>query len=253
MARAWSGNSGGLVMENAYHGITEVTVDLSPAEKNFTGATSPHIAEIKAPDDFRGNWKRDNPDRSVHYAQYCADAIAELEQHGHRPAAFFMDMILSTSGILTPPPGYTADVFQQVRAAGGLCIADEVQSGFGRLGTAMWGFERESVIPDIVTLGKPIAAGYPMGLVVTTRNIANKFNQSWEFFSTTGGNPVRLEIEFGLEHRRLGNRFERCLLFVDPWRVEFGQSIGRVAAFLLASQIADCSSSKHLGLSGLIS
>ena len=190
MARAWSGNSGGLVMENAYHGITEVTVDLSPAEKNFTGATSPHIAEIKAPDDFRGNWKRDNPDRSVHYAQYCADAIAELEQHGHRPAAFFMDMILSTSGILTPPPGYTADVFQQVRAAGGLCIADEVQSGFGRLGTAMWGFERESVIPDIVTLGKPIAAGYPMGLVVTTRNIANKFNQSWEFFSTTGGNPV---------------------------------------------------------------
>ncbi|MFC1681392.1 aminotransferase class III-fold pyridoxal phosphate-dependent enzyme, partial [Pseudomonadota bacterium] len=113
-----------------------------------------------------------------------------LQRNGHRPAAFFMDMILSTNGIIVPPPGYLEGVFRRVRDAGGVCVADEVQSGFGRLGKFMWGFQVGEVVPDIVTFGKPIANGYPMGLVVTTRAIADHFEEYTDFFSTTGGNPV---------------------------------------------------------------
>jgi hypothetical protein len=97
---------------------------------------------------------------------------------------------MSSSGIIVPPPGYTEEVYRRVKNAGGLCVADEVQSGFGRLGKSMWGFEIAGVTPDIVTFGKPIAAGYPMGLVVTRKEIAEKFQRNSEFFSSTGGNPV---------------------------------------------------------------
>ncbi len=190
LAKTWTGHSGGLVLENAYHGITDAVFDLSPAERIKPGAGCEHIGEIKAPDDYRGPWKRDLPDRGQHYAAWCDDAIQKLAHNGHRPAAFYMDMILSSSGIMVPPPGYTGDVYQRVRNAGGLCVADEVQSGFGRLGKTMWGFELAGVDPDIVTFGKPIAGGYPMGLVVTRKEIAEKFERSCEFFSTTGGNPV---------------------------------------------------------------
>jgi 4-aminobutyrate aminotransferase-like enzyme len=97
---------------------------------------------------------------------------------------------MSSSGIFSPAPGYLEHLFADVRKAGGLCVADEVQSGFGRTGEQMWGFQAGDVIPDIVTFGKPIAGGYPMGLVVTTREIARKFGAKHAFFSTTGGNPV---------------------------------------------------------------
>ncbi len=190
LAKTWTGHSGGLVLENAYHGITDAVFDLSPAERIEPGAGCEHIEEIKAPDDYRGPWKRDLADRGRHYAALCDDAIQKLEQNGHRPAAFYMDMILSSSGIMVPPPGYTDEVYQRVRNAGGLCVADEVQSGFGRLGKTMWGFELAGVVPDIVTFGKPIAGGYPMGLVVTRKEIAEKFEHCCDFFSTTGGNPV---------------------------------------------------------------
>ncbi len=190
IAKAWTGNSGGLVLKFAYHGVTDAVFDLSPAEKVGQDIDCPHIVEIDAPDDFRGPWKRDVEDRGLKYAGYCDDAVASLAKNGHRPAAFFMDMIMSTNGIMLPPPGYLPAVYEKVREAGGLCIADEVQSGFGRLGKAMWGFEVAGGIPDIVTFGKPIAGGYPMGLVVTRREISEKFEQSCQFFSTTGGNPV---------------------------------------------------------------
>lgn len=190
LATNYTGNSGGLVIENAYHGVTEIGDALSPAERS--NPTNPMIAveQIQAPDEFRGEWKQADLERGPHYATYVDHAILELKSKGHRPAAFFMDMILSSSGVYNPAPGYLENVFDKVRAAGGLCVADEVQSGFGRTGHHMWGFQIGDVIPDIVTFGKPIAGGYPMGLVVTTRDIADKFEQSTEFFSTTGGNPV---------------------------------------------------------------
>jgi 4-aminobutyrate aminotransferase-like enzyme/Ser/Thr protein kinase RdoA (MazF antagonist) len=190
LCKNWTGQTGGLVIENAYHGITDAVFDLSPAESADINSVKAHIAEIRAPDDFRGPWKKDVPDRGLHYASYSEEAIDKLMQKGHSPAAFFMDMIMSSSGIIVPPPGYTEEVYRRVKNAGGLCVADEVQSGFGRLGKSMWGFEIAGVTPDIVTFGKPIAAGYPMGLVVTRKEIAEKFQRNSEFFSSTGGNPV---------------------------------------------------------------
>jgi len=190
MAKTWTGHSGGLVLQFAYHGVTDAVFDLSPAEKVGRENTCTHVVEMRAPDDLRGEWKRNIPDRGTLFADYCDEAINRLAENGHRPAAFFMDMIMSTNGIMVSPPGYLPAVYEKVRAAGGLCVADEVQSGFGRLGKSMWGFEAAGGIPDFVTLGKPIAGGYPMGMVVTRREIAERFESSCQFFSTTGGNPV---------------------------------------------------------------
>ena len=190
LSKNWTSQTGGLVIENAYHGVTDAVFDLSPAEVMDGSTLKSHIEEIKAPDDYRGPWKRDDPDRGLHYAAYAGEAIDRLMQKGHSPAAFLMDMIMSSSGIIVPLPLYTEEVYNRVKNAGGLFVADEVQSGFGRLGKAMWGFEIAGVTPDIVTFGKPIAAGYPMGLVVTRKEIAEKFERHSEFFSTTGGNPV---------------------------------------------------------------
>ena len=190
LSKIWTGQTGGLVIENAYHGVTDAVYDLSPAEALDASTLKSHIEEINAPDDYRGPWKRDDPERGLHYAAYVGEAVDKLMQKGHSPAAFFMDMIMSSSGIIAPLPLYTEEVCNRVRNAGGLFVADEVQSGFGRLGKAMWGFEIAGVTPDIVTFGKPIAAGYPMGLVVTRKEIAEKFERHSEFFSTTGGNPV---------------------------------------------------------------
>lgn len=185
LAKSYTLHTGAIVIDDAYHGITDATFDLSPSGAD--GQRSDYVATIGAPDDFRGPWRRDVADRGRRYAGFCDDAVRSLGQRGHAPAAFFMDSILSSSGIFVPPPGYVKSVFSRVRAAGGLCVADEVQSGFGRMGKWMWGFGVDDVVPDIVTLGKPIAGGYPMGVVVTTREIADRFRH---FFSTTGGNPV---------------------------------------------------------------
>lgn len=189
LARVWTNNDGGLIIEHAYHGVTDAVFHLSPSGRQ-SAQSAAHIATLPAPDDYRGEWKREVEDRGRRYAAHCDQAIKRLQRNGHGPAAFFIDMIMSTNGIIVPPPGYLEDVFARVRAAGGLCVADEVQSGFGRLGKVMWGFQTGNVVPDIVTFGKPIANGYPMGLVVTTRAIADRFEEYAEYFSTTGGNPV---------------------------------------------------------------
>ena len=107
-----------------------------------------------------------------------------------KSAAFIAETLPSVGGQIVFPPGYLADAYARVRAAGGVCIADEVQVGFGRLGTHFWGFETQNVIPDIVVLGKPIGNGFPLAAVITTAEIAASFDNGMEFFSTFGGNPV---------------------------------------------------------------
>jgi 4-aminobutyrate aminotransferase-like enzyme len=190
IATAVTGNTGGLVAEHAYHGITDATYALSPYHISDKKDLAPHVMTLTPCDDYRGPWKRDVADRGWRYAQLAQDAIMELADKGHKPAAFYMDNILSSIGIHSPPPGYLQEVYRLVRDAGGLCVADEVQSGFGRTGNHMWGFQVDDVIPDMVTFGKPIASGIPMGLLVTTREIADEFSSQADFFSTTGGNPV---------------------------------------------------------------
>jgi 4-aminobutyrate aminotransferase-like enzyme len=190
LAKAHTGNAGGIVMEDAYHGTTDAVYELSPAEFGAGRPLAEHVATVPAPDGYRGKFRRNDPQCADHYAAYLDDAIASLDARGFAPAMFLLDMILSTSGVIVSPPGYVAAAFEKVRAAGGLCVTDEVQSGFGRTGDHFWGFEAHDVVPDIVTLGKPIGNGISMAAVVTTPAIVASLMKECEFFSTTGGNPV---------------------------------------------------------------
>jgi 4-aminobutyrate aminotransferase-like enzyme len=117
-----------------------------------------------------------------------------LRNAGYAPAAFLSETVLSCGGQVVPPAGYLADAYARARAGGAVCIADEVQVGLGRVGTHMWGFQTQDALPDIVTLGKPIGNGHPLGAVVTTPEVARSFANGMEFFSTFGGNPVSAAV-----------------------------------------------------------
>jgi len=194
LAKAHTGNTGGITIESAYHGTTDAVFELSPAEHGKDRPLAEHVATVPTPDGYRGRYRRDDPRYASRYASCLDDAIASLGERGIAPAAFYLDLILSSSGILVPPPGYLPAALAKVRVAGGLFVADEVQSGFGRTGDHFWGFEAHGVIPDIVTLGKPIGNGYSMAAVVTTPAIVRSLSDQSEFFSTTGGNPVACEV-----------------------------------------------------------
>ena len=194
LAKAHTGNSGGIVMEDAYHGTTDAVYELSPAEYGEGRPLAEHVATVPAPDGYRGKFRRDDPQYADRYAACIDDAVASLDARGFAPAAFYLDLILASNGVLVPPPGYLSAAFEKVRAAGGLCVADEVQSGFGRTGDHFWGFSAHDVIPDIVTLGKPIGNGLSMAAVVTTPAIVASLMKESEFFSTTGGNPVACAV-----------------------------------------------------------
>ena len=190
LAKAHTGNAGGIVMEYAYHGTTDAVYALSPEHR----AQAEHIATVPAPDGYRGKFRKDDPQWANRYAACFDAAIASLDARGFAPAAFYLDLVLCSNGIMVPPPGYLAAAFDKVRAAGGLCVADEVQSGFGRTGDHFWGFSAHEVVPDIVTLGKPIGNGFSMAAVVTTPAIVASLNKETDFFSTTGGNPVACAV-----------------------------------------------------------
>jgi 4-aminobutyrate aminotransferase-like enzyme/Ser/Thr protein kinase RdoA (MazF antagonist) len=207
LAKAYTGNAGAITIEDAYHGTTDAVFEFSPAEHGKGRPIAEHVATVPAPDGYRGRFRRDDPRYAERYASCLDDAISALDVRGFAPAAFYLDLILSSSGILVPPPGYLTAAFEKVRAAGGLCVADEVQSGFGRTGDHFWGFEAHGVVPDIITLGKPIGNGYSMAAVVTTPAIVRSLIDQCEFFSTTGGNPVACKVGLAvldvLEEERL--------------------------------------------------
>ncbi len=196
LAKAHTGNAGGIVMEDAYHGTTDIVYELSPADYGDDKGRklAPFIATVPAPDGYRGQFRRDDPRYVERYVACFDDAIASLDAQGFEPAAYYLDLVLCSNGIMIPPPGYLSGAFEKVRRAGGLCVADEVQSGFGRTGDHLWGFEAHGVIPDIVTLGKPIGNGISMAAVVTTPAIVASLMKETDFFSTTGGNPVSCAV-----------------------------------------------------------
>ncbi len=196
MARAHTGGTGIVALEGGYHGHTQSLIDVSHYKHASPGGTGapPWVRTAPMPDEYRGRYGRDVTDRADRYAGHVRSAFAELAASDHRPAAFIAEAILSCGGQIEPPSGYLAAACRHARAAGALCIADEVQIGFGRVGSHMWGFEIEGVVPDIVTLGKPIGNGHPIGAVITTREIAASFANGMEFFSTFGGNPVSAAI-----------------------------------------------------------
>ena len=196
MARTYTGGTGIAVLEGGYHGNTQGLIDVSHYKFTGSGGHAPPswTRTASVPDEFRGRYRRDDPSRATLYAADVGEALRHLDSEGHHPAAFLSESLLSCAGQIEPPQGYLTAAYEHARAAGALCIADEIQVGFGRLGSHMWGFETQGALPDIVTLGKPMGNGHPIGAVVTTREIAEAFDNGMEFFSSFGGNPVSTAI-----------------------------------------------------------
>jgi len=192
LARAHTGREDVIVVEHAYHGHTSTLIDISPYKFDGPGGhgKKPWVHVAPLADDYRGLYRRNNKEAGAKYARHVADILDRTRAEGRSVAAYIAETLPSVGGQIVFPPGYLREVYRHVRAAGAVCIADEVQVGFGRLGTHFWGFETQGVVPDIVVLGKPIGNGFPLAAVVTTKEIADSFANGMEFFSTFGGNPV---------------------------------------------------------------
>lgn len=192
LARAHTGGRDVIVMEGGYHGNTQALIDVSPYKFAGPGGAGrpPHVHVVPIPDMYRGPYRSE--DAGARYAAHVRAIVKEIAQSGRTPAAFLAESLPSVAGQIVPPAGYFAESFASVRAAGGLCIVDEVQVGFGRTGDHFWGFEMFGVTPDIVVMGKPMGNGHPLGAVVTTSEIAASFANGMEYFNTFGGNPVSM-------------------------------------------------------------
>jgi 4-aminobutyrate aminotransferase-like enzyme len=190
LARARTGRDHFVVLDAAYHGNTDELVGLSPYKFDGPGGhgAPAHTHVVPLPDPYRGPLR--GSDSGIPYADYVRDVIERSARDGHDVAGFLVESMPGCGGQIVLPDGYLEHAFAHVRAAGGVCIADEVQTGFGRVGSHFWAFETQHVVPDIVTMGKPIGNGYPLGAVVTTPEIADAFANGMEYFSTFGGNPV---------------------------------------------------------------
>jgi hypothetical protein len=197
MARTVTGRKETVVVDWGYHGNTQGLIDISPYKFNRKGGRGkPDFVEIAAlPDPYRGPHKGTGVQTGRRYAQSVGEAVERIRARtGQGPAAFIAEAISGCGGQVVFPDGYFESAFAAVRKAGGLCIVDEVQTGFGRVGTHFWAHTLQGVIPDIVTLGKPIGNGHPMAAVVTTPEIARAFANGMEFFSSFGGNPVSAAV-----------------------------------------------------------
>ncbi len=187
MAKLITGRSGAIIMEDAYHGVTDVIRHFSPGHPDT--ALPGFLRGLVVPDSYRGPHREDDPQIVEHYSADVDRAIDELDAAGHSTAAFMVDSAFCSSGVPDVPDGYLRAVETKIRAAGGLMICDEVQSGFGRMGQ-WWGHEHHGVRADIVTMGKPVGNGHPLGVIVTTDEILNRFIDKTRLFSTFGGNTV---------------------------------------------------------------
>jgi 4-aminobutyrate aminotransferase-like enzyme len=179
LARAHTKAQDLIVLDHAYHGNTTTLINISPYKHDGPGGNGPPAWVHKV------SWTE---------VQQVSEAITSVKRGGRDLCGFIAESMPSVAGQIVLPAGYLDSVYREVRAAGGVCIADEVQTGYGRIGTHFWAFEPYGVVPDIVVLGKPIGNGHPIGAVITTREIAQSFDNGMEFFSTFGGNTVSCAI-----------------------------------------------------------
>ncbi|XP_023155714.2 ethanolamine-phosphate phospho-lyase [Amphiprion ocellaris] len=199
LARQYSGHKDIITLENAYHGHISSLIDISPYKFHqlSDAELNPFVHVAPSPDVYRGKYRADHFDPATAYADEVKDIIEKVHKKGGKIAAFIAESLQSCGGQVIPPAGYFQHVAEHVHKAGGLFIADEVQVGFGRVGTNFWAFQLqgEDFVPDIVTMGKPIGNGHPMSCVVTTKEVAEAFMSSgMEYFNTFGGNPVSCAI-----------------------------------------------------------
>ncbi|MFX1520158.1 MAG: aminotransferase class III-fold pyridoxal phosphate-dependent enzyme [Promethearchaeota archaeon] len=185
-----------IVIDHAYHGNTGSLIDISPYKFDGPGGEGPppYVHKVTIPDVYRGEYKAHDADAGKKYAEDVKKTIQKIQNEGKGVAAFICESIMSCAGQIVFPNNYLQEAFRHVREAGGVCIVDEVQVGFGRVGTHFWGFQTQNVVPDIVTMGKPMGNGHPLAAVVTTPEIANSFNTGMEWFNTFGGNPVSCAV-----------------------------------------------------------
>ena len=181
IARAHTGGTGFIVTENAYHGVTYAIAGMSPSLGSGVDLGE-HVRVVPAP--------TTGPDAGAVFAAGVEAAIRDMQRHGIKPAALIVDTVFSSDGVFTDPKGFLAPAVTAIRAAGGLFIADEVQPGFGRMGAAMWGFQRHGLIPDMVSLGKPMGNGYPVAGLVMQPRVIEAFGSKARYFNTFGGNAV---------------------------------------------------------------
>ena len=195
LAQAATGRKTVVALREAYHGWTMASdaVTTSAYDNPFALQNRPdwvHVSDV--PNRFRGTYRGEGT--GPRYAADLGDDLQALAEAGRDVAAFICESVLGNAGGVVLPEGYLADVYVRVRAAGGLCIADEVQVGFGRMGSSFWGFEQSGVIPDIVTIAKPMGNGFPIGGVLTSKRIADALATQGQFFSSAGGNPLSCRV-----------------------------------------------------------
>jgi 4-aminobutyrate aminotransferase-like enzyme len=185
IAKVRTGGTGVIVTDTAYHGITDAVSQFSPS-LGPTVDLGPHVRLVRAPRLYHAGGE----DVGARLASDVEAAIADLKRHGIRPAALIVDTLFTSDGILPEPAGFLKGAAEAIRRAGGLFIADEVQPGFGRTGTHMWGFQRHGLVPDIVTMGKPMGNGQPIAGLLATHGVLAEFGKNARYFNTFAGNTV---------------------------------------------------------------
>jgi 4-aminobutyrate aminotransferase-like enzyme len=201
---SYSLNRDTICLEGAYHGVTtasdEVSTTLNDNPRSLE-SRAPWIHLVPMPNLFRGRHQLD-PDSSAsevdsvseQYARYVSDKVEELARLNRPPAVFICEPLSGNAGGVELPRGYLSRVYETIRSVGGLCICDEVQVGYGRLGSSFWGFEEHGVEPDIITMAKAAGNGFPLGYVITSDEIAQEFGCDGSFFSSAGGGPVSCAV-----------------------------------------------------------
>jgi len=194
MAYAFTGQKDMIAVEVGYHGNTNACIDISSYKFDGKGGKGKpeHTHIVPLPDAYRGLFQGERT--TIQYASFISEKIAKIRSKRRKLAGFICESIISCGGQIELPKDYLAIAYDLVRKAGGVCIADEVQTGCGRVGSAFWGFQLHGVIPDIVTIGKPIGNGHPLAAVVCTKEVADAFANGMEYFNTFGGNPVSCAI-----------------------------------------------------------
>ena len=194
IARHHANSKETIVLEGGYHGHSASLIEVSPYKYNGPGGDGPpdYVHSVPMPDPFRGIYK--GPTSGPLYASEVKKILGRLRSESKNISAFIVESIMGCGGQLIPPEGFLSESFEMVREDKGLCITDEVQIGFGRIGECFWGFETQNITPDIVTLGKSIGNGHPLSVVVTSKELSDKFNNGMEYFNSFGGNPVSCAI-----------------------------------------------------------
>ena len=194
LARKYTNSSETIVLDGAYHGHLTSLIDISPYKYNGPGGDGPpdYVHSVPMPDPFRGKYR--GPESGPLYFKELNNVLKKLKLDQKSIPSFISESVMGCGGQIFPPIDFLKASYDAIKNGGGLCIADEVQIGFGRLGKCFWGFELQRLKPDIVTLGKSIGNGHPLSLVVTNDEIAERFHSGMEYFNSFGGNPVSCAI-----------------------------------------------------------